>query len=78
MVMTAGAETILIEEETVSVETIVHTIAVEAVMKVQGSTIVVVEADMIVVVEEEEEEAVMVVEEAELDTQAHGLTWHTQ
>jgi hypothetical protein len=39
---------------------------------------VVVEADMIVVVEEEEEEAVMVVEEAELDTQAHGLTWHTQ
>jgi hypothetical protein len=35
MVMTAGAETILIEEETVSVETIVHTIAVEAVMKVR-------------------------------------------
>jgi hypothetical protein len=37
-----------------------------------------VEADMIVVVEVEEEEAVMVVEEAELDTQVYGLTWHTQ
>jgi hypothetical protein len=35
MVMTAGAETILIEEETASVESIVHTIAVEAVMKVR-------------------------------------------